>query len=375
MIDEKRDESVELEQAGGGIARTPLRLQPLAWLSLLLGIALVVLLVVLALLLNPRALVTEGGAPVGGIEPILLIEGPGRGEAPAFNRPLDVAFGINDRIYVVDSDNNRIAVFSRQGRFLFEFGGFGITKPSPGFEATWEEGLLNFPLGIDIDDDGTVYIADFRNDQIQVFDAEGEFIRRFPDPATRVGAGASGQDGTGIAVTSLAVHDGHVYATDSYQVVVFTTEGEFVRQFGRPGVGPGEFDRPNGIDVTEDGMVVVADSNNSRIQMFTSDGELEWVTGDKRRVTALGASVEDPDAVFGLPRGVTVLDDGTIAVVDSFEYDIVLLAPDGRILGRHGQRGVQPGELNLPNGISSSGDLLVVADKENNRIQVLRLAR
>ncbi len=345
-------------------------------LAVALAVLLIILLLVLFLLLSPRGLVTQGGAAVAGLEPVLTIEGPGRGSEPTFRRPMDAAIGSNDRIYVVDSDHNRIAVFTRRGRFLFEFGGFGIAKPLPGFDATWEGGLLNFPLGIDVDDRGDVYVADFRNDQIQVFDAEGEFLRRFPDPTKRVGQGGSGQDGTGIAVTDVAVAGDHVYAADSYQVVVFTTRGEFVRQFGRPGVEPGAFDRPNGIAVAPDGTVIVADSNNARIQAFSPEGQLKWAVGRGVHVSGItGEQRDDSEAVFGLPRGVAVLDDGTIAVVDSFEYEIVLLSDEGQVLGRFGQRGASPGQLNLPNGIGAAGDLVIVADKENNRAQLLRLVK
>ncbi len=345
-------------------------------LAVALAVLLIILLVLLYLLLSPRGLITRGGSAIAGLEPVLTIEGPGRGSDPVFRRPMDAAIGVNDRIYVVDSDNNRIAVFTRRGRFLFDFGGFGLAKPLPGFEATWEEGLLNFPLGIDIDDRGDVYVADFRNDQIQVFDAEGEFLRRFPDPNERVGQGGSGQDGTGIAVTDVAVAGDYVYATDSYQVVVFTTRGEFVRQFGRPGVEPGAFDRPNGITVAADGTIVVADSNNARIQAFSPEGQLRWAVGRGVHVSGItGEQRDDRDALFGLPRGVAALDDGTIAVVDSFEYEIVLLSADGEIIGRYGQRGVDPGQLNLPNGIGGAGDMVIVADKENNRAQLLRLVK
>lgn len=333
-------------------------------------VVLVVVLVGLSVFLimylaRPNGYVVRGGDVVAGLEPVLVIDGPGRGEHPDFVRPMGVAFGKNGRIYVSDTENNRVVVFSPSGRYLFEFGGFGITKPLTGFEATWQEGLMNSPLGIASDEDGDVYLADFRNDQIQVFDADGEFLRRFPEPGQMVGRGTSGQEGTGIAVTDVAVWGDLVYALDSYQVVVFTKEGEFVRQFGRPGSGPGEFDHPNGIDVMADSTVIVADSNNSRVQAFSLDGVFQWETG------AQGGAKH----AFGLPRGVAALDDDTIAVVDAFDFAIVLLDRSGKVISPLGQRGTRPAELSFPNGLDGEGDLLVVADKENNRVQVVRIRR
>ncbi len=344
-------------------------------LAVVLVILLIGLLVFLLIFLRPGGFTIEGGDEVAGLRPVLTIVGPGQGENPSFDRPMAAAYGPQGRIYVSDTNHNRVTVFDRNGRYLFEFGGFGIAKPLPGYEVTWEPGLFNYPVGIDVDDDGDVYVADFRNDSIQVYDADGAFIRRFPEPTEVVGRGASGQDGLGIAVTDVAVHDGFVYALDAYQVVVFTTEGEFVRQFGRPGTGPGDLDRPNGIAVADDGTVVVADSNNNRVQAFTPEGEVLWVAGEPQRSGATTETAGVPENGFGLPRGVGVMRDGTVVVVDSFEFEIVLLSPEGRVLSRHGERGVRPGQLNFPNGIDVLGDLILVSDKENDRVQVLEVVR
>ena len=344
-------------------------------LAVVLIVLLIGLLIFLLLYLRPGGFTIAGGEDKAGLRPVLTITGPGQGEQPEFGRPMSAAFGPQGRIYVTDTNNNRVAVFDRNGRFLFEFGGFGIAKPLPGYETTWEDGLFNYPLGIDVDDEGNVYVADFRNDQIQVYDADGEFVRRFPDPLTVVGRGSSGQDGTGIAVTDVAVHDGFVYALDSYQVVVFTLEGEFVRQFGRPGTGPGHLDRPNGIAVADDGTVIVADSNNNRVQAFSLEGEPLWVTGEPSLSGATMETAGVSEDGFGLPRGVAVLRDGTIVVADAFEFEIVLLSPEGEVLSRHGERGVEPGQVNFPNGVDALGNLILVADKENDRVQVLEVVR
>jgi DNA-binding beta-propeller fold protein YncE len=358
-------ETEAAEETGSGTHRFTSR-QAFMALAVFLFVVLIALIVFLLLYLGrPAGFVTRGGETISGLSPVLVIEGPGRGDSPEFTRPMGVAFGPNGRIYTTDTENDRVAVFSSGGRFLFEFGGFGLTKPLPGYEATWEEGLMNSPLGIEVDENGDVYIADFRNDQIQVFDAQGEFLRRFPEPTEPVGLGSSGQDGTGIAVTDVALWGNLVYALDTHQVVVFTKEGEFVRQFGRPGTGPGELEHPNGIDILADSTVVVADSNNGRVQAFTLDGVFIWETGLR------GGTEYD----FGLPRGIAALGDGTIAVIDAFDFSVVLLEPDGSVIGSYGSRGVSPAQLNFPNGIDASGDLLLVADKENDRVQVLRVDR
>ncbi len=338
--------------------------------ALLLAVALVALLVYLVLFMSPDPSVTDGGQERAGIRSLLTIDGPGTGANPDFSRPLGAALAPDGTIYVADTGNNRVCVFDADGGFLFEFGGLGIAKPASGVKATWEPGRMNFPTGVAVDEDGTVYVADFYNDQIQAFDADGTFLRRFPDPNARVGRGSSGEGGTGIAVTGVAVADGHVYATDAYQIVVFATQGEFVRQFGRPGAAPGAMDRPNGLAVDADGTVYVADSNNNRVMALTADGAPRWVLGDP--VAELDRRV---DNVFGLPRDVAITGAGTIVVVDAFEFEIVELDRDGKVLGRYGQRGIAPGQFNFPNSIDARGNRLLVADKENGRVQLLELVR
>jgi DNA-binding beta-propeller fold protein YncE len=337
-------------------------------MAVVLALALIALIIYLLWFLAPDTFTSSGGPDRAGLRPLLVINGPGEGEKPTFARPMGAAYGQDDRIYVSDTENDRIVVFDDGGSFLFEFGGKGIAKPLPGAVVTWEEGLLNYPLGIDADEDGNVYVADFRNDQIQVFDPDGEFVRRFPDPQAPVGKGSSGQEGAGIAVTDVAVHDGKVYATDAYQVFVFTTEGELVSQFGKPGDWAGDLDHPNGIDVGEDGTIFVSDSNHNRVVAFDEDGEVLWTVGEP--VEEIAQQVE---SVFGLPRGLNVLEDGSMLVVDAFEFELVRVSADGEVVQRYGERGVEPAQLNFPNSVSSSGERILVADKENDRVQVLEL--
>ncbi len=340
-------------------------------IAVVLAIALVVLLIYLLFLLEPGGFTERvNSEPQARLKALLVISGPGDSDVPEFSRPMGVAYGPDGRIYVADTGNDRVCVFDGRGRFKFEFGGFGIAKPAAGVEPTWDEGELSFPTGIDVDEDGTVYVADFRNDSISVFDADGAFLRRFPDPLERVGKGGSGRDGLGIAVTDVAARDGLVYATDQYQVFVFTVEGEFVTQFGKPGLGKGDLDHPNGIEVDSDGTVYVADSNHNRVSAFTSDGDVIWTLGDP--VTQIAGESE---YVFGLPRGVALAEDGSLLVADAFEFDLVEVSVDGELVDRYGQRGVEPAQMNFPNALDTDGSKILIADKENDRVQVVEVER
>jgi DNA-binding beta-propeller fold protein YncE len=66
--------------------------------------------------------------------------------------------------------------------------------------------------------------------------------------------------------------DGSVYVADTnnYRIQKFTSEGVFVIRRGTYGSGNGQFDKPRGVAVASDGSVYVADSKNNRIQKFAA---------------------------------------------------------------------------------------------------------
>lgn len=367
-----QEPAVELAVPGAPAPRPPKAgltpRQAFGALAIVLALVLIALLVYLSYLLRPHALVQRGGQPVEGIQPLFVIQGPGTGPQPTFQRPLGVAYGPNGNIYVTDTGNNRVCVFDRNGGFLRSWGGFGVAKPAPGGVYSWKPGRLNFPDGIAVGDDGSVYVADFYNDCIEVFDSTGSWIRRFPDPMKPVGKGSSGHDGRGIAVTDVAVVGGKVYATDTYQVFVFDTSGKLLEQFGKPGSGPGDLDHPNGVTASADGDIYVSDSNHARVTAFTPAGTAKWNVG------RIPAGINDTStAPLQLPRGLAQLPNGDLVVVDTLAFDLVTISPQGKVLSSYGQRGVAPGEFNFPNDVSVLGSTLAVSDKENNRVQVLKL--
>lgn len=338
-------------------------------LAIALTVVLAVLLGYLLWVSRPVGFVQRGGAAKPGIEPVFSVYGPGRGAAPRFDSPMGVAWGKDNRIYVADSANNRVVVFDNDGDFVREFGGFGIAKPLRGSKATWKPGALNYPTDVAVDSkSGDVYVADFYNDSISVFTAEGSFLRRFPDPVKPVGKGSSGAGGGGIAVTAVAVADGKVYATDTYQVLVFDLKGKLLRQFGMPGLDPGQLDHPNGVAVDSRGRIYVSDSNHNRVTAFSPEGKPLWTTGSK--VSDLQKETDNP---FMLPRGMSITNEGAILVADPIGQALVKMSEDGKVLADYGARGSSPGEFDFPNDVSIRSDLLLVADRENNRIQVIRL--
>ena len=111
------------------------------------------------------------------------------------------------------------------------------------------------------DSTGTVYVADLYNYRIQVFTAEGEFVRKF-------GQGKGIHSPAGISID--CGNEPAVYVTESNynRISVFTCEGKFLTSFGSGGSGPGQFIVPFGIAIDRDGVVYVSDICNNRLQLF-----------------------------------------------------------------------------------------------------------
>ncbi|MDZ4168907.1 MAG: 6-bladed beta-propeller [Coriobacteriia bacterium] len=336
-----------------------------------LAVVLVSLVVYLWWLTRPADFTVEAdGESQGGLVPKLTIYGPGREPAAAFDQPMGAAWGRDGTtLFVADALNNRICVFDAQGRPVREFGSLGVAKPLAGAERTWDPGELSYPVDVAVAEDGTVYVADFYNDSISAFTEQGRFIRRFPDPYAPTGKGSSGAEGGGIAVTAVAAQGGRVYATDTYQVLVFDTEGKLLNQFGQPGMGPEGLNHPGGIAVDRDGRIYVSDSNHNRVKAYSPEGELLWVSG--RPVSGLQSKTDNP---FVLPRGMTVLRDGSILVADPLAHQLVRLDRDGKVVAQYGVRGTLDGQLNFPNDVAVRDQDVLVADRQNQRIQVVNLS-
>lgn len=173
-------------------------------------------------------------------------------------RPVGIAIDNENRfLYVVDVDAHRLAVFDAD---KFDFLRY-IGKPSDPLSA--EPGTFSYPLGVAVDADGNVYVTDTMNDRVQIFDADGEFIRMF---------GKQGiTPGTFMRAKGIAIDcDGHVYVTDAEfnNVQVFDREGRALAAFGTRGTDPGQFSLVTGIYIDQQNRIIVADQWRARVQVF-----------------------------------------------------------------------------------------------------------
>ena len=111
--------------------------------------------------------------------------------------------------------------------------------------------------------------GDGYGNRIQVFGADGAFLRKWGGPIAR---GIYGPfNGWFMTVTSIAFGpEGNLFAADFYnhRVEKFRPDGTFLASFGSKGTGPGQFDHAIAVAVSHDGAMFVADFLNNRIQKW-----------------------------------------------------------------------------------------------------------
>lgn len=99
----------------------------------------------------------------------LGVKGKPGADAGTFNRPTDIAFAADGGFYVSDGyGNSRVVKFTREGKYVLEWGRKG-TAP----------GEFNLPHQVQLDSKGRVYVSDRENNRIQVFDANGKFLKQW----------------------------------------------------------------------------------------------------------------------------------------------------------------------------------------------------
>lgn len=243
----------------------------------------------------------------------LLDQVIGEGASTPLTGPSSIAIGPDDRVFVGESQMDRVRVFGSDGADL---GTFAVPSPS------------------DIDyRDGVMSIGSISG--LAVVDPETG------NPITVVGTRGTGPDqfdtvgGTAIAL------DGTVYAVDTFnnRLVALTQEGErlWSVQTGNPG---------NRVEVGEGGSGGVMSDET------TGSADLQ------------------------LPADVTVDNNGRVVVIDSFDFSVAVFSPEnGELIAKYGAFGSRDGQFRYPSSISydPQRDWFVVADTGNARVQIVRI--
>lgn len=232
-----------------------------------------------------------------------------------FNNPVDVAAADGGRLYVLSRSNMahaemgylRVSIVTIGEEYLSQFTTFGEG-----------DGQLIWPTALAVDrGSGRVYVSDERRHDVQAFDRDGAFIRKWGS----FGSGDSQLNRpSGLAIDP----DGNVLVVDSLnnRVQKWSPEGQHLATWGGPGSGPGQFNMPWGIAVDRQARIYVADWRNGRVQQLGPDGEYLATFGTP--------GTEGADLYR--PAGVGVDSAGNVYVSDYGRDRVQVYAADGSLL-------------------------------------------
>ena len=268
--------------------------------------------------------------------------------------PIDMAHSIksplavtvsSDRVFVADTGNSQIQVYSRDGKWI----------------SSWGKGALNYPFALSFSKD-KLYVADPKLMKLFIYDAKGTEQKPLIDKQKL--QLTSGKQGETIRPTAVEIGvDNRIYVADvgNQVVLVLDTTGKILRYFGGPGTTDGKFQYPNALYVGKDGKVYVSDTNNGRIQIFDQLGQFLYKINGSQGKSGL----------LTLPRGLAISDSGIILVVDVFSHRVRGFDEAGFELWSFGGFGSDHGQFNFPNGLCvDSEGRIYVTDRENDRVEV-----
>jgi DNA-binding beta-propeller fold protein YncE len=171
------------------------------------------------------------------------------GAPSQFWGPRDIAVAPDGLLYVSDTGNKRIQVFTPDGQYVTQWGGKGITA-----------GQFDEPVGIAVSQDGRTYVVDTWNQRIQAFDANHFFTHKWEVDSWY---GQSLENKPYLAVDAQV----RVYATDpeASRILVFDATGKFLASLGEYGTDDQGFVLPTGIAIDREGYIYVADPGAHRV--------------------------------------------------------------------------------------------------------------
>jgi|GEM_PF-405744 len=253
----------------------------------------------------------------------------------------------------VSDDGQRLYVsdFAQMAVFVFDFANHSFRSI----------GQLNRPVGLALDGDENLYVAEQALKGISVFDRDGKKTRFITD--------ASIERPTGLTIDrkkhKLYVVDTGSNESTEHTVKIFDLGGRLLGHLGKGrGNAPGYFMFPTYAAVDKDSNVYVTDTLNSRVQKFDPDGNYLMTYGERGNGWGM----------FDKPKGVALDSFGNVYVADSGWSNVQIFNQKGQILLFFGGRGPVPGMLKNATAVAiDAHNTIYVADYINHRVEEYRL--
>lgn len=236
----------------------------------------------------------------------------GTGGAARFSDPFAVAFDAKGGLYVADAGAN--------GR---------IRKIEPDGRTTSLPGTFDTPSGVAVDGKGNVFVAETGANRIVRIGADGKVGVLAGDGTAGFRDGAAGQAQFNGPIGVAVGVDGEVYVADTYndRIRRIGADGAVTTLAGGPGPGFADgtgaaaaFDRPSGLAVDAQGILLIADTGNDAVRKLAKDGSV---------TTLVKAGADDVSGVLKGPVGVAVTRDGYIYVASFRRGRVFEISPAG----------------------------------------------
>ena len=254
-----------------------------------------------------------------------------------------VATDSQDRVYAFQRAEPPVLVFDRDGKFL----------------NSWGNGNFVDPHGLFIKDD-IVYVTDREGSTAMRYTLDGKplqiigAIGEFSDTGCEeTGAVVPHAAGPFNYITEMVPHpSGDLYISDGYRnarVHRFTKDGTLVSSWGQGGKGgPNEFHLPHSLIVGQDGRIYLCDRENSRIQIFSAQGEYIDMWTDMQRPLDIS---QDSEGNFVISERVTL---------DGGPAQMSVLDGQGKVLARWPSRSAHG------SWVDSHGDIYLALTAEKS---------
>ena len=291
--------------------------------------------------------------------------------------------------YLSDQSNLRIRKVSPDGTIL-TVAGNGVFGSGPDSGLATET-PVNLSYGLALGPDGALYIAEWNASKIRRVGLDGIIT-------TVAGNGNFGFSGDGGPATDAAINapvglafgpDGSLYFSDAQnnRIRRISPDGIITTVAGNGTAGYGGdsglavdamLNFPQGIAVSPQGEVFIADFRNARVRRISSDGIITTVAGNGDFGFA-GDGGPATGALLGLPRSVSIGADGMLYINDNPRVRVVTPSGIIRTVAGSGARafggdggpptgaGIDPGWVSI-----GANGLLYIADPRNNRVRAIK---
>lgn len=280
----------------------------------------------------------------------------------AFREVAGVCVDSHDSVYVFHRGKHPVMVFDPEGNFL----------------RSWGDETFSLAHNIRLGPDNSLYCIDFGDHTVRKLKPDGSLLMTLGKPGISSNTGAVGFDyrtikrvaGPFNAPTDVAFEksSSDLFVADGYgnaRVHVFSSGGTLIRSWGEPGERPGQFNVLHAIFMDRQGRLLIADRENSRIQLFTPSGEFISQWNDANRPAAI---CEDKAGnLFVVEMGYVVeslFPNSRIPSDRQLSPRLTIRSNDGMILAQWGGKDMSsPGNFYVPHSVCiDSQENLYIAD-------------